>query len=69
MYSSNCETFLLLLNFPSQTENMLMERRGEIVIVRNGVRRRDRAKMRGMGRLRQEAVEGAVAFAEGLRTS
>ena len=40
-----------------------------MVSVSIGVRRRERARIRGMGRLRQEAVEGAVALAEGLRTS
>ena len=40
-----------------------------MVRVRIGVKKSERARIRGMGRLRQEAVEGAVAFAEGLRTS
>ena len=46
-----------------------MARTGLMVMVRNGARVRERARMRGVGRFRQLPPDGAVAFAEGLRTS
>ena len=48
---------------------LMMARTGLMVIVRTGVRRSEIARMRGIGRFRQVAPEGAVAFADGLRTS
>ena len=61
--------FLALPHFFTSHKPPTMATIGLMEMVRIGVRRRERKRMRGRGRFRQLPDEGAVAFAEGLRTS